>query len=125
MFSGTARYTTSLHVPADFVDSGRSLELDLGQVLEIAEVSVNGSPTDIAWKPPYRVDVTDLLKAGTNHLEVKVTNLWHNRIVGDLQYPDDGEFAKTNMKHKFNAEMDLFPSGLIGPVVLRQKRNQG
>ena len=125
VFSGTARYTTSLQVPADFIDSGRSLELDLGQVLEVAEVSVNGSPTDIAWKPPYHVDVTDLLKAGTNHLEVKVTNLWHNRVVGDLKYPEAGEFAKTNMKHKFNAEMDLLPSGLIGPVVLRQKQNQG
>jgi len=123
VFSGTALYTTSLQVPDNFIDSGRTLELDLGQVLEVAEVSVNGTPTDIAWKPPYRVDVTGLLKAGTNRLEVKVTNLWHNRIVGDLKYPDQGEFAKTNMKHKFNAEMELHRSGLIGPVVLRQ--NQG
>ena len=64
--------------------------------------------------------VTGLLQPGTNQLEVKVTNLWHNRIVGDLRYPDAGEFAKTNMKHKFNAEMELLRSGLIGPVVLRQ-----
>jgi hypothetical protein len=78
-------------------------------------------PTDIAWKPPYRVNVSGLLKAGTNRLEVKVTNLWHNRIVGDLKYPETGEFAKTNMKHKFNADMELLRSGLIGPVVLRHK----
>jgi len=123
VFSGTARYTTSLQVPDNFADSGRTLELDLGQVAEVAEVSVNGAPTGVTWKPPYRVDVTGLLKAGTNRLEVKVTNLWHNRIVGDLKYPDAGEFAKTNMKHKFNAEMELLRSGLIGPVVLRQ--NQG
>ena len=97
------------------------LELDLGQVAEVAEVSVNGAPTGITWKPPYRVDMTGLLKAGTNHLEVKVTNLWHNRIVGDLKYPDAGEFTKTNMKHKFNTDMELLRSGLIGPVVLRQK----
>ena len=52
------------------------------------------------------MDVTGLLQAGTNRLEVKVTNLWHNRIVGDLRYPAAGEFAKTNMKHKFNADME-------------------
>ena len=125
VFSGTARYTTSIQVPDGFVDSGHILELDLGQVAEVAEVSVNGATTSVAWKPPYRVNVTGLLKAGTNHLEVKVTNLWHNRIVGDLRYPDAGEFAKTNMKHKFNVDMELLRSGLIGPVVLRQKPDQG
>jgi hypothetical protein len=121
VFSGTAGYTTSIRVPDEFIDSGYALELDLGQVAEVAEVSVNGAPTGVTWKPPYRVDVSGLLKAGTNRLEVKVTNLWHNRIVGDLKYPDTGEFAKTNMKHKFNADMELLQSGLIGPVVLRRK----
>jgi hypothetical protein len=122
VFSGTARYATSLQVPNAFIDSDHTLELDLGEVAEVAEVSVNGTPTGVTWKPPYRLDVTGLLKAGTNDLEVKVTNLWHNRIVGDLRYPEAGEFAKTNMKHKFNADMELLRSGLMGPVVLRQKR---
>jgi len=125
VFSGTARYTTSMQVPERFVDNGLTLELDLGEVAEVAEVSVNGTPTGVTWKPPYRVDVSGLLKPGLNHLEVKVTNLWHNRIVGDLRYPEAGEFAKTNMKHKFDADMDLLRSGLIGPVVLRQKLDQG
>jgi hypothetical protein len=123
VFSGTARYTTSIHVPDGY--SNRVLELDLGLVAEIAEVSVNGGSTSIAWKPPYRVDVSGQLKAGSNHLEVKVTNLWHNRIVGDLRYPEAGEFAPTSVKHKFSADMELLRSGLLGPVVLRQKSNQG
>jgi hypothetical protein len=123
VFSGTARYTTSIHVPEGYPN--RVLELDLGQVAEVAEVSVNGKSTGVAWKPPYRVDVTGLLKAGTNRLEVKVTNVWHNRIVGDLRYPESGEFARTNMKRKFSADMELLRSGLLGPVVLRQKSNQG
>jgi hypothetical protein len=122
VFSGTARYATNVQVPRDFVDGGHTLELDLGQVAEVAEVSVNGRPTHVTWKPPYRVDVTELLKAGSNRIEVKVTNLWNNRIVGDLRYPEAGEFAKTNMKHKFDADTDLLRSGLIGPVVLRQKQ---
>ena len=123
VFSGTARYTTSVHVPDGYTD--RVLELDLGQVAEVAEVSVNGESTGIAWKPPYRVDVTGLLKTGKNRLEVNVTNVWHNRIVGDLRYPEAGEFAPTNLKHKFSADMELLRSGLLGPVVLRQKFNRG
>jgi len=123
VFSGTAFYTTYIHVPDEYTN--RVVELDLGQVAEVAEVSVNGKSTGVAWKPPYRVDVTGLLKAGTNRLEVKVTNLWHNRIVGDLRQPEGGEFARTNMKHKFSADMELLRSGLLGPVVLRQKSNQG
>jgi hypothetical protein len=125
VFSGTARYTTTIQVPDAYIDAGHILELDLGRVTEIAEVSVNGAPTGVTWKPPYRVDVTGLLKAGTNRIEVKVTNVWHNRIVGDLKYPEKGEFAPTNMKWKFNADMELLPSGLVGPVVLRQKPDQG
>ena len=123
MFSGTARYTTSVDLPDGYTD--RVLELDLGQVAEVAEVSVNGTSADVAWKPPYRVDVTGLLQTGTNRLEVKVTNLWHNRIVGDLRYPEAGEFASTNLKHKFSADMDLLRSGLLGPVVLRPTPSQG
>jgi hypothetical protein len=111
-------------VPRAYIDSGHKLELDLGRVVEVAEVSVNGVETAVAWKPPYRVDVTGLLTAGMNRIEVKVTNVWHNRIVGDLKYPDAGEFAPTNMKWKFNADMELLPSGLFGPVVLRQKPDQ-
>ena len=53
----------------------------------IAEVSVNGKYLGIVWKPPFRVDVTGIMKPGTNALEIKVTNLWVNRLIGDQQ-PD-------------------------------------
>jgi hypothetical protein len=122
VFSGTARYTTTISLPDAYVDAGHVLQLDLGQVAEVAEVSVNGTSIGILWNPPFRVDVTGLLKAGANHLEVKVTNLWHNRIVGDLRYPEAGIHTRTNLKHKFSAEMELHPSGLLGPVVLRSAK---
>jgi len=118
-FSGTARYTTTMQVPAAYLNGRHALQLDLGEVAEIAELSVNGTSIGIIWKPPFRAVVTGLLKAGANHLEVKVTNLWHNRIVGDLRFPEAGVHARTNLKHKFNADMELLPSGLLGPVVLR------
>ncbi|HJO04580.1 MAG TPA: glycosyl hydrolase [Acidobacteriota bacterium] len=118
-FAGTARYTTTMQVPAANLDGSHALHLDLGEVAEIAEVSVNGTPIDVLWSPPFRADVTGLLKAGANRLEVQVTNLWHNRIVGDLRSPEAVAHAPTNLKHKFSADMDLLPSGLLGPVVLR------
>ena len=106
-------------MPGAYLDGSHALQLDLGEGAEVAEVSVNGTPIDIIWNPPFRADVTGLLKAGANRLEVKVTNLWHNRIVGDLRSPEAGVHARTNLKHKFSASMELLPSGLLGPVVLR------
>jgi hypothetical protein len=118
-FAGTARYTTTLQVPGEYLNGSYALYLDLGKVAEVAEVSVNGTPIGILWKAPFRADVTRLLKDGANHLEVRVTNLWHNRIVGDLRSPEAGVHARTNLRTKFHANMDLLPSGLLGPVRLR------
>jgi len=85
-FSGTATYATAFQV--DKV-SDRQVVLDLGDVKNIAEVSLNGKNLGILWKPPYSVDVTGALKAGENILEVKVTNLWPNRLIGDEKlFPD-------------------------------------
>jgi hypothetical protein len=61
--------------------------LDLGMVKDLAEVSVNGKALGILWKAPYRVDATGALKAGANRLEVKVTNEWTNRQIGDRLLP--------------------------------------
>lgn len=45
------------------------------------------------WLPPFRADVTPFLHAGSNQLEVRVTNLWVNRLIGDEQEPDDLEWT--------------------------------
>ena len=57
--------------------------LDLGTVKDMAQVSINGQPVATLWKPPYQADITGCLKAGTNRLEIKVTNQWTNRQIGD------------------------------------------
>ena len=51
--------------------------------------SRNGKNCGIAWKTPYRVDVSDALKAGENRIEVTVANLWVNRLIGDQRFEDD------------------------------------
>ena len=141
-FSGTAEYETTFDVPAHVLGSGKVLELDLGSVREIAEVTLNGSDLGIWWKPPFAADVSALVKPGTNTLKVRVTNLWMNRLIGDEQFPDDCEWngkpikewprwmvdgaprpvrdrlTFTTWKH-YNRDSVLVDSGLLGPVTLR------
>src|SRR6185295_16882070 len=84
-FSGTGTYTKTVQASADWFKPGAHLWLDLGEVKNLAEVTVNGKPLGVVWRTPFRVDATSALKPGANTVEVKVVNLWVNRIVGDLQ----------------------------------------
>jgi hypothetical protein len=94
---------------------GAKLWLDLGNVKNIAEVSVNGKPLGVVWKPPFRVDATPALKAGTNDLEIRVINLWVNRLIGDQQ-PDVAKKYTYTAQQFYQADSPLLPSGLLGPV---------
>ena len=58
----------------------------------IATVTLNGQELGTLWKPPFRIDITDRLKPGRNTLEVRVVNLWCNRLIGDQQLPEDAEW---------------------------------
>ncbi len=121
-YSGTAKYTTTIQAPRSLLGTNRRIYLDLGQVNIMAEVQLNGKPMGILWKPPYRVDVTDVLKAGANSLEVKVTNNWVNQLIRDAQRPADQK--KTWLPWPvFNANSTLQDSGLIGPVQLITEAN--
>ena len=94
-FSGTATYRKTFSVPTEMIGKERCLSLDLGRVGVIAEVKLNGRDLGVLWKPPYTVDVTSVVRAGENTLEVQVTNLWVNRLIGDEQLPADVEWGKT------------------------------
>ncbi|MBZ5516767.1 MAG: glycoside hydrolase, partial [Acidobacteriia bacterium] len=115
-FSGTATYRKDIEVPPEWFRPGAKLVLDLGKVKEIAEVSVNGqSVGGILWKPPFEADVTGALKPGTNRLEIKITNLWPNRIIGDQQ-PDATKKYTFLDYRPFSKNSPLLESGLLGPV---------
>lgn len=115
-FSGTATYSKDVDAPRTWFHPGAKLELDLGNVKDIAEISVNGqSVGGILWKPPFRADVTSALKPGKNHIEVKITNLWPNRVIGDMQPGAAKTYTFTDLR-PFTAKSPLFESGLLGPV---------
>jgi hypothetical protein len=113
--AGTARYTKSFEAPASWIKPGAHIWIDLGSVKNLAEVSLNGKSLGLAWKQPYRVDITSALKPGSNSLEVKVTNSWANRIIGDRQPNVTKTYTFTSPKF-YNAKAQLWPSGLLGPV---------
>jgi hypothetical protein len=115
-FSGTVTYRTSFVLPRG-AKPGAPLMLDLGDVGDIAEVRVNGRPVGYAWKAPWRVDIGRAAKPGRNTLEVKVADLWVNRLIGDAQRGVTKKITFTTMP-TYKADAPLRPSGLIGPVTL-------
>lgn len=137
-FSGTAVYSTRVMIPAGYLDGSYRLELDLGSVSEIAEVSVNGQSPATIWHRPFVTDITEMLHTGWNTIEIKVTNLWPNRLIGDEMYPEDTDWGEwtlnswpewletpetreserstfTTWKH-WKASDKLLESGMKGPV---------
>jgi hypothetical protein len=139
-FSGTATYVKEIDIEPSDLGAGHSLWLDLGRVKNLAEVSLNGKPLGILWKPPFRVDITGAARPGKNKLEIKITNLWPNRLIGDEQLPDDREWNGKRLRawpqwvldgkpsptgrftfttwHHWTKDDALLESGLIGPVRL-------
>jgi hypothetical protein len=120
-FSGTATYSRTVQIQPDCLASGNKVLLDLGAVNDLAEVVVNGTPVATAWKPPYRIDVTRALRAGENAVQIKVTNEWNNRILGDRGAPRGQTVlsAATGGRGGGGGRGGQEPeSGLLGPVRL-------
>ena len=116
-FSGEATYTQTISIAENAWPKGARVVLDLGEVKNLAEVSVNGTPLGVVWKKPFRVDVTEALKPGSNDLAIKVVNLWVNRLIGDQQ-PDMPQKVTFTAFPFYKADAPLQPSGLLGPVRL-------
>ena len=150
-YSGVAMYVTKFdRPPARGGDAaGRTrVWLDLGVVKNMASVRLNGRQIGTVWCAPWRLDITDALKPGENQLEIRVANLWPNRLIGDEKLPPDAAYGpKGNLlripawlrnanplrpplrrtfatwKH-YTAHSRLLPSGLLGPVRLLSSAQQ-
>jgi hypothetical protein len=113
-FSGTASYSTTISLPARANQPGRRLALDLGVVRELAVVFLDGRLLGTVWHAPYTINLPADLKPGAHALEIRVDNLWVNRLVGDKQ-PGATAVAFAPQS-PYTASSPLMPSGLIGPV---------
>ena len=144
-YSGHATYQTTFRwnpTPSAPGQLESVVYLDLGKVAVMAEVKLNGQDLGVLWKPPFRVAVTKALQPGDNTLEVKVVNLWINRLIGDEHLPEDsqrnangtlkewpswlnegkpnpaGRFTFTSWR-LYKKDDPLADSGLLGPVTLQ------
>lgn len=147
-FSGTMTYLNNFTIHKSMIAKGKSVILDLGDVQNIAEVTVNGKSYDALWTPPFVLDITETVHEGTNEIEVKVTNMWINRMIGDEQFPCDIKYRdgdhllvewpewvlnKTprpeprrmtfSTIQAWQKDDPLVPSGLIGPVKINITQN--
>ena len=100
-FSGTATYRIDLPLKKkQLKDKEARYILSLGELKNMARVTVNGIAFPILWKAPFECDITEALAKGNNRIEVEVTNLWPNRMIGDEQEPEDVEWGET-LKYDF------------------------
>jgi hypothetical protein len=90
-FSGTATYSGLLQLSRSEV--GNTCWLDLGTVEVIAKIRLNGRDLGVVWTAPWRVALSGA-QEGDNLLEIEVSNLWINRLVGDETLPRDFETGR-------------------------------
>lgn len=114
-YSGAAVYSKTFDLPEN-VHAGEKLFLDLGDVHEIAEVTLNGRNLGVLWFPPLRVEITGSVQQKDNRLEIKVANTWYNRVLFDQSLPKEKRLTSTNIR--LPAKATAVPSGLLGPVTL-------
>ena len=112
----------------------------------LAHVFVNGKDCGVVWCAPWEADVTSALREGENEIEIRYTNNWYNRLVGDCFLKPEERVTRSTLRYsaKPRAKSDpkrpwfllptiysgpavsdpLQPSGLIGPVILKLCNNK-
>lgn len=114
-FSGVTTYRQAFTLPAAATKK-KSVIVNLGTIGDVATVSVNGQDVGEVWRSPYSIDIAKALRPGENTIEIKVANLWVNRLIGDQQ--PDAEKVTYTAAPTYKPDAPLRPSGLIGPVTL-------
>ncbi|MFH1006251.1 MAG: glycosyl hydrolase [Candidatus Latescibacterota bacterium] len=120
-YSGRATYRKTLDAVAEARKPGQRVYLDLGTLRSLAEIRLNGKDLGVLWCPPWRVEITGMLRATGNELEIDIVNVWANRIIGDAALSVDERVTWTSLGDTIMAlkpDNRLVPSGLRGPVIL-------
>ncbi|MEQ8336927.1 MAG: glycoside hydrolase, partial [Cyclobacteriaceae bacterium] len=126
-FSGTAKYAINVEL-SDLKASDYLLRFN--QLGESATIRINGDSVGTVWAVPKELRVGPYLKAGTNQLEIEVSNLMANRIrymdLNEIEWRKFHEINFVNIDYKqFDASVwEPMPSGIIGEVELVPLLNQ-
>lgn len=118
-FSGTAKYLKTFALKKNHLKSNKRIVLELGTVKNVAEITVNNRKVSVLWHPPFVIDITDYCTKAVNKLEIEVTNLWPNRIIGDKWEPDDcvwgeiREFKYVNPIPKIGRNLQIVPDWVV------------
>ena len=152
-FSGAATYRTTLPIPSSLNFSTfqpfnfSTVQLAIGKLDSgLAHVFVNGKDCGVVWCAPWEADVTSALREGENEIEIRYTNNWFNRLVGDCFLKPEERVTRSTVRYSAvpRARTDpnrpwlmlptiysgpavsdpLQPSGLIGPVILKLCNNK-
>ena len=111
-FSGTAIYKNTFEI--NIIEKDKYYFIDLGSVEVIVEVVVNGKNLGIYWARPFLINISEVIKQGVNQLEIKVTNQWVNRLIGDEQLPEVDKYVNVlegNIFKKFgNGAIEELPN---------------
>ena len=120
-FSGSATYRHGIDLTAAQL-AGHRWTIDLGDVRDVAEVSVNGHAfAPVLWQP-YSLDVTDALHAGSNDVSVTVTNTLANAH-GDSR--PSGLLGPVSLRPSVSVHVPLAPVGASGAIALTAPRTVG
>lgn len=148
-FSGAAIYKTTVRIPPSLNSklSTLNFQLAIGKLSSgLAHVFVNGKDCGVVWCAPWEADVTSALREGENEIEIRYTNNWYNRLVGDCFLKPEERVTRSTVRYSAvpRARTDpnrpwlmlptiysgpavsdpLQPSGLIGPVILKLCNNK-
>lgn len=137
-FSGTVTYKAAVELTEAGADRTTVLELGLLRT-GLARVLVNGVDCGVAWCAPWRVKTVGVFRRGTNAIEIRYVNNWHNRLVGDCKLPESARVTRSNLHYwtiprkgldgsPWKVRPTIYsgpsvsdvlqPSGLVGPVRL-------
>ena len=105
-FSGTAIYRKEFSLSSAGMEDRILHWLDLGRVYNFAEIFLNNQNLGILWKPPFRLNISEALEPEKNQLEIHVTNLWPNRLIGDEAKPDPRQFTHHSRLKSVPSEWD-------------------
>ena len=139
-FSGTATYRTTLPIPSSLNFSTfqpfnfSTVQLAIGKLDSgLAHVFMNGKDCGIVWCAPWEADVSNAVREGVNEIEIRYTNNWYNRLVGDCFLPAEKRVTCSTVhywnvprrKPEGQSRWPLLPTIHSGPSVSDKLQSSG